>query len=289
MSIEGMRSPPQPQNSAPTPSGDRDRQPAGNVARGMQIEPVEPLTKAPASHAMLKVRACQRLAVLRLHGPNSAGSPQILTVACSAMRATIWRLEKLHVHAIWRFMPAPWTCRLNGATMRRTSSRALHLVQEAVVAACHAGATVAEHFAIASLLACLDECHVQRFCWQAQCFVQPNDINQSPLRRNAPVGIDVRSYQPHHSRTRQRIRHLEFPQDRDERLPWLDPLLVEYVAQRRCELCLVEREDRKARCSHLTRRRRRGHVRLHGVTGHNRNAVPHEPATLARDSSPGNP
>jgi hypothetical protein len=60
---------------------------------------------------------------------------------------------------------------------------------------------VAKYVAIASLIGLLDECHVQRFGWQAQHFVEPNDIDASPLQRKALVGIDVQPYQPHHSDT----------------------------------------------------------------------------------------
>jgi len=71
----------------------------------------------------------------------------------------------------------------------------------------------------------------------------------------------------------------------------IKPALPEHVTQGGSQPALIKRQNRKRRLTQQpgAKRRRRGRVRLHGVTGHNRSALPHGPTGPDRGNSPVRP
>lgn len=231
------------------------------------------------------------LAVLLSHRLRFVWRPALSTVACTVIRATVRRLEKLYVHEIRRFVAAAPTCRFQRPAMCRTHTHVLQLVQDTMIAVRHAAATVAKHTAVTTPLSRLQECRAQRLRRDSKSVTQANDINYAQFRHDALVGIDVRPHQSRNDVPWQCIRLLEFPQDRDERLARIEPFSVEEVPERGGQLAFVEREDRKARRTQqpAAKQRRQERGRLHGVTAHSRSGARHGSIRQAPDSIPGRP
>ncbi|WP_454742758.1 hypothetical protein [Cupriavidus necator] len=88
------------------------------------VHQVETVYRCPAHRDALE-SAC-------LHWPSLSGPPLVSTIAFAALRATVWCFEKLHVHAIWRFIPAASTIELSeiptDAVVRQSEGRNYRIV-----------------------------------------------------------------------------------------------------------------------------------------------------------------